>query len=676
MKLKSLSFASVLILLFSGNALAFSDNFNDGTFNAWNYNTPGWSISSGSYDGSNYAHAVEINPLMYANLTGTQTNWSAVFKTNPTSSYYGYFYFRFSSKANTCYLRWQGSTATFSSGGIGSCSALANINYNTASPNYWYRVYITDLDTTLKFQFLNATTGIELKNYTISDVAATGNNVALQPPDNADDFLYDDIVVYSISPNTPNSITWGSDNYVKDDVGSFSWVIKDSDWTDTYIYVPYSFRAEIYKNADASYIGSWDIGSQTGTGYFTFPDVASYTVVVNKYILIDNFITTDTTSVRTTGTPYISVNSTIPVGSQMPFNIQFLWGFTPANPTYSGISIWKLADDGNYYQSAFKLLPQFGLSSITATTLYTVNMSVYNEGVYEIRLEDYDKGVIAKATTKAKAINYPGSMNITTPWLDILGSYYYPYGAGVPLTLNQGMRVNYGIDGINYTTKGYKFYIRTYSFDKNTYIGETSIYQQIGDNVYILSLPTLPDAKRFGNELDVITGNNSLRLVGRNTTTEVIIDSENFTISDKDSDGYGITLSKYEACTKESIGITVYSPDPSLLTVYKTREGYSNLRDVVKTYRINATTGMNLMTSFPTAGNYAFVLTKFDNTTIDRDLSIINCATPTPTPTATTSTSQQTSAIADLLSSNIFWALIFTAGFMVMVAFATSQKKE
>jgi hypothetical protein len=48
----------------------------------------------------------------------------------------------------------------------------------------------------------------------------------------------------------------------------------------------------------------------------------------------------------------------------------------------------------------------------------------------------------------------------------------------------------------------------------------------------------------------------------------------------------------------------------------------------------------------------------------------------TPIVTPPQSTQQQTSSIANLLGSNLFWALIFTAGMMVMVAFATSQKKE
>jgi len=38
-------------------------------------------------------------------------------------------------------------------------------------------------------------------------------------------------------------------------------------------------------------------------------------------------------------------------------------------------------------------------------------------------------------------------------------------------------------------------------------------------------------------------------------------------------------------------------------------------------------------------------------------------------------TEATTSDIVDLLNNNMFWAIIFTAGFMVMVAFATSQKK-
>jgi len=39
-------------------------------------------------------------------------------------------------------------------------------------------------------------------------------------------------------------------------------------------------------------------------------------------------------------------------------------------------------------------------------------------------------------------------------------------------------------------------------------------------------------------------------------------------------------------------------------------------------------------------------------------------------------TSEQVSAIANLLSSNLFWAVICTVGMMVMVAFSTSQKRE
>jgi hypothetical protein len=42
----------------------------------------------------------------------------------------------------------------------------------------------------------------------------------------------------------------------------------------------------------------------------------------------------------------------------------------------------------------------------------------------------------------------------------------------------------------------------------------------------------------------------------------------------------------------------------------------------------------------------------------------------------TNTASNGASGITNLLGSNLFWALIFTAGMMVMVAFATSQKKE
>ena len=641
----------------------------------WTIKVSGWTYVPG-IDG-NVCKQTAASARLSANYTGISTGyWSFDFKV-PAGGSDGQL--RFASDTGSNYIGLSfapnnGITPISSGTGAGFTFTATSV-FTTGA---WYHVAMTKTGNNLAIVVTNKTLGTSYGNTLATWVETGFNGIEIAGGNGLVEFDNIYVDISGAAAAGQNTITWNSQDYVKSDIGSYTWAISGTDWADKYLgIIPYSFYADIYKYGDsgAQFIKEDSLSTQSGTLTYQFSEIGTYQIKLIKYLsyigITSTVIANNTILVKSAGTPEIYVNSTVPVGSKLPFNIKFIWGTTPANFQYSGISAFKLGTDGLYYQTNFKLLPQFGLSSVSASTLYIVNMSVFNEGVYEIRLEDFDKGVIAKTTTKAKIIKYPGTTNITTSWLNI-------YNYGNPFVFNQGMRVLYGIDGTNYTSQslGYQFFLRTFNYDRNSYVGEKALYEQMGDNVYILTPISIPESKRFGNELDVMEGNNSLRLVARNTSTEIIIDYQNFTINSKDTEGYGITLFKTQFCKGESIGITVYSPDASLLTLYKTRTGYTNLRDIVKTYRINVTTGMNIMTNLKTSGEYTFVLTKYDNTTIDRDFSVNECATATPTVTETTTGIQQATALANLLDSNIFWALIMTVGLMIATAVAVRGKKE
>jgi hypothetical protein len=353
---------------------------------------------------------------------------------------------------------------------------------------------------------------------------------------------------------------------------------------------------------------------------------------------------------------FIIVNASVPYHTQIPVSYNFGFGGVNLN---DAIQTFYLDPATNTYQFEHSF---FGLSSGTNTR----NVYFEKVGTYILKLRDIAKDVVYSQTSTTTTFSAPETtINITTSTIYITKSSY-AYGDTI--------FGNYTIDTTNWTAG--QIYLDVYNWDKG--IPTTQMQgsgtgwvdistAQVGN--ILVNLLNVPANQNFA-ATTFISGNNALRLMVKNSTGgTTVLASTNFTLTDCKADGYCLTLSKYSVLTGEKFFAYATVPENGAKLILV------NTGSDLTSGKLLANIGINqspatIPISISTAGNYAIILNNPANATEQMQNVIVSFSVATPTPTSTAQPSQQATTI---LTSNIFWALIFTAGIMGFIAFKTKD---
>ena len=161
------------------------------------------------------------------------------------------------------------------------------------------------------------------------------------------------------------------------------------------------------------------------------------------------------------------------------------------------------------------------------------------------------------------------------------------------------------------------------------------------------------------------SGISAMRLVGRNDTGNYVLAFANFTLSSTDAEGYGLSYSGNSSCAGNTINIKVIVPTGEKANLSISADDVKYNKD----YIINGT--KTVPYKLQITGTYYITLRVNGDA---KRLIIINTDYCAPAPTATTTPGTgQAQEIANLLTTNAFWAFIITVGLMLWVGYKTKD---
>lgn len=660
-----LLFLIIIVSLTGVSSATFSDNFDDSTFNAWDATSGTFSIvSPNPIDGTPYAKIQAVGTTyIQENITTPTNSWT--FDVNaPTNS--ATFYYRANPTTPTtdkCLLTI--STVSITATNSLECSGLTAISAVTLTngATSWFRIVITDMGTTMNYKFYNLSNGTVLFNeQNVGDTTPlfpTYNAIRLSSSAAAGSY-FDNIEVSGVAGTvTSSTISWGNTEYVRGETTTFTWQIINNDWDsfDRYFIRLYknNILQEFTFNPGCLCYTQLGVGTQTGS-YSLFADSAStWRVTLEKatatsfwtsFVLVDD----DETRIRDYTSAYLVLPTT---GSQ---NIPIEASFNLGQGDRSG-AIQTFWIDQNGLQQFEKT---FYLDSISGTT----NLTFYRTGKYNVKLIalgtsttlpiDLDVKSITISFVPTETINNYTSSNITIN----AGSYYF----------RDIITGNYTIDRLNFSN-GTKF-IDVFNIDSNTETGRFYFNTLVSANnepiglkeygtfsYYIVNTVNVPDSPEA--KITWLPGNNSMRLMLQNTSGIIsTLASTNFTLSTLTATGYGLIVEPKVVKVNQNVYITTTAPADAIIAIEKPN-GFTSYYNVssgntttTKTFSQSGMYGISLMT---TGGSVQ----------ISDTIQVL----PLPvTPTPAVSSDQTASEISDMLSSKIFWALLFIIGIMLAVA--------
>lgn len=604
--------------------------------------------------------------FLHKNITG-QKYWSAVVRNTDATNPLRYYLKTDISRSNWIAMYLVGSS--FGLSGLGSGLGIVDPAYLSVFQGWWYKIEAEEVGTQLTVRIYNATNSTLLFSSTVTTkTVAESTQIQLGVITSFAGKDFDNIYATVSAPAAAGAttITWDSDDYVKDDIGSYTWSISDATWAETYLWIKYDFWLDIYKNG--FFNKEIQITSQSGTGYYTFADIGTYELrLKQEHILIpgSTLIGNDSIVIRNRGTPFIHVNESIPIKS--PYRIDFMTGY---NSNSIFLEEYRWANNDWLFTRMWRPV-DVGVSSIKNIVVPGIGI----EGEYIIKLVDSSKG---QTLTQQKFKAYTPPPNSTSTENIATSSLVLNKGT---YALGDAMLGQFAIDDYNWTR--YSIYGRIYNNDRNmtTLRTDTNPYYSNKDQFAVQSgwFDLVVDSRTF------FPSSNTFQIRGYNDTVDILIINASFIVSATTAEGFGLEVNKLLYSYGERGYVNVTTPGERVyLTIRK--DGCNADDSFTQACYIEYYLPLNRsdVISFQAqpSGSYTAYLYTRDNSTgkdirnikLMRFFSVASRET-TPTPTTTETGAEKVIAIAGLLDSNLFWALLFTVGMMAAVAYATVANK-
>lgn len=434
----------------------------------------------------------------------------------------------------------------------------------------------------------------------------------------------------TVNPLTGVGIAWASSTYALGSIGNVSWIKTTP-----------AFSCDIIRIYDDTDTEKDFLENPADTGFYkTFLGTtgqwkAEYrrTLCVLGFGLgSESVLEIAYTSVNPETPSYILINESVPIGQLV--NTTYRIGWVPSG----GVSI-------KTYKSSDVITPEnVYIVSNTQDTDITTQIMITSPGLHYVKLCDSLLGCKAQTLTTAFYNGSTPTTNITLSNIT-MDKTAYSYG--------DHAQVQVSVDNYNWSNKLIGVY--SYNWDYGITQHQQFILSQVQSYDQYISDTTF-----------AASGNYSMRLVGENDTGSYILAFYNFTLAEVDAEGYGLSLSNTSLCVGDSANIMVTVPTASFLNISFDNAVYN------KNFYINNSKIVPF--KFTQLGTYYITLNSI-NMEAKRVIIIStnDCVVPTPTVTVSSQTSLD---LANLLSTNIFWALIMTVGLMIGVAVAISNREE
>jgi len=474
-----------------------------------------------------------------------------------------------------------------------------------------------------------------------------------------------------IDPLTHAGILWNHDNYTLNDIATIQYLIESS-----ILNFAYNFNIRIYDNSgtEVNRFDNLDVSTLSGSVQYQLNSVGNYRAEFYQSLCVlgicaDTLLDTKSVSVNLYPS-YITINSPVIAGKS--FNASYIFGNAVlAQGELNSVVIQKLTNG--------QLLPfsttSLGNNNINVSTSYNISLIVDSKGSYTATLFDISRGNIA--TTQFNAVEgfIPPTNNLSTSFIKTDKDSYL---------LDDEIIVSYGLDNTNYSNGSLSKYVAFYNYDNNVYdiIFSNGIAIPIYSQLDIFKTPIMASATCTGSDIqcyesttrNFLTGNTGVQLRAKTSTgTDILLAEHNITINKVDSSGYGLVIGKTQLCLNEETSISVYSPTDGQLFIWITNS-YGG-RTLIKGYSFNTNKTVKFQSS--TAGNYPIELLDSNGSTYQENWINVKSScdafpTPTPTPIHTIGGGgESASEITSMLTSNLFWALIFSVGLMGFIAYKT-----
>jgi len=363
-----------------------------------------------------------------------------------------------------------------------------------------------------------------------------------------DDFAFDTVEISAEGVDPSSYINFGSDTYTIGDSASytFNWVDDDRS----------ILRRELVVIIKDGVVLDRVNAGVSGIRYLDMDETGRYSIslISYGYLTYNNPIVhaADGADVFEPLDSFINVPSEFAVKKE--FVVNYLYGSTPVSPV---MNVKFLQNDYTYKIIDTQILP-----AASAGVSYSTHLSIDTVGYYVIDL--YDNGVGRSFATDSIYTRY-----VYIPPTDIVLSSYISTD-NTSYSMGGILSGSYAIDDSNYTDYHTKFEI--YNVDKDIVSFSFEPLHQLdsfvipfitdeiyndGENVYPVSTNFLP-------------GLNSVRLVSYDSSgifNDVIVES-NITLSITDTEGYGLTLSKYVVEENERFSIRAICPTSSNVTIH------------------------------------------------------------------------------------------------------------
>ena len=488
-----------------------------------------------------------------------------------------------------------------------------------------YVMYSSGLNLKIKHVLLN-----QWYNTTLAD--ATGTFVAPEIPETP----------LVVDPITGVAIQFNTAEYALNDVANISWLRT--------INTPLFCTDYIRKTLPGDATKIELIKSPANSGFIkqSLGVVGVHGVTFERECPLQptKILGSDTATVVSDAASNIFASS--PQGAGIPFNVTYSFGYTPlVQGELNSIVIEKLTGD-IWAQNTAHSLNQ----TIVKGVEYNKTIVLGDVGKYKIKLFELSRGFVAYVIVDALAVDYiPAPLNITT---SIITVDKVEYLSGDPLT------IYYAIDNTNYS--GY-------------YSKYISIIHASG---------TYPESKHvvLTKQQDIINyadgvlqttqkGLNYVQLRAKNATADILITNTSLNVSFIDDEGYGLDIVDPEICKNEFLIIKYATPGASTLRVDTVvDDGFPK-----KYYQVNITGSGSISLKLTQATDYHIIIYEgfvgnIKKFSMAKATDCEAAATPTPPQTS----DQMQSSITNMLTSNIFWALIIIVGLMLAVAVETRSR--
>ena len=453
------------------------------------------------------------------------------------------------------------------------------------------------------------------------------------------------VLLGDAEPIGDSTIEWNEESYLEGATGSYDYSISDEIWNgNTY----YSIKARLYKDPAGSnvFITQNNIGLlQSATQYVSLEDIGIYQIELVGFDTgldtVGTVLDSDTVIVGSPTDSFISSNDSV-IHPGIAFNLSYLLGFEPDIFTDSINAKW-LDESGNWVTDDAWF---FVTIDNEPNILHTHPFKIFREGDYIFEIYQSGTGRVAHTPIiKSIITDQTPTLNVTYSNISIGKTVYY---------LGERAYGDYQVDNANYSN--YTIYLQVYNIEDD-FVTTQSLLLDQADSISRLIKGF--DYEGYSTDRETLSvkviGNHKLRLAGVIGNSSVILaESNNFSVSKTDINGYGLIILDTSVCVNELIDVQIISPTTGYLRIYRESA-------LIRTYPFNGS--WDLTEKFIVPGLYHFSLFSEDDLYFsqNRDVVVSSCKAEEYIPPDDQADTIYNNLL-DFFMLPIFWGMIIWIG--------------